>query len=181
MLDVVERMTIDLPGTVNQVNAFRRSLIADVPMIAPSKVVIRRNTTGMTDEFIAQRTGMIPFVQDDEIDPSTMNASLKVEGRNALARDFVGANVVYADLEVAVIAYDQELDMDVFFTRKTGKVHAQFARVCAAAMTPSDTPGMQTVSFTPLIPGDGHVCVAEAWNALNGMIDTAIEFLEKSD
>ena len=150
-------------------------------MIAPSKIVIRRNTTGMTDEFLAQRTGLIPFTQDDCADPATMKASLKVKGRNAVARDFVGAEVVYADIEVAVIAHDQELDMDVFFTRDTAETHAHFGRVCAVSMFPSGKSGVQTVAFTPLIPGDGPVCVSEAWNALNDMMDTAIEALEKSD
>ena len=177
---LTERITLQLPGTINQINAFRRSLISEVSMIAPSKVEIRRNTTAMTDEFLAQRIGLIPFVQDDTIDPKTLKASLKVSGRNATTNDILGVDVAYKDVEIAVIDHNQELDLDVFFTRGTSGTHAQFARVCAVSMFPSGKPGVQTVAFTPLIPNDGHVCVSEAWNALSGMIDTAFAALEKS-
>ena len=109
-------------------NAIRRSLMSDVINYAPKEITIRKNTTCQTDEFIAHRIGMIPFrrVSDDIEGAMTVN----VVGREAMASDFVGT-AYYAPTNIPIIKMidDQELDLDVVFTKGTGNDHVKFSHV----------------------------------------------------
>lgn len=175
---VAPRVSLALPGTANQCNAYRRALMTNVPMLAPVRVNIRRNTTVQTDEYIAQRIGLIPFAQDTA---ETARAVLNVVDRDAVTSDFRGAKAAYPDIVVATLGPGQALDLDVEFARDTGASHAQYVRTCAVAMQPSTARGVHEVSFTPLIAGDAPACVVAAWEALCAVVDEAIVCVEASE
>ena len=134
-------------------------------MLAPDTVSIEQNTTANTDEFIAQRIGMIPFVQgDDQGECST----LEVSGRNAVASDFVGRQAVYPDVIVAVIDHDQTLKLSVDFSKGQAVTHARFAKTCAVGMKPEKKGA--TISFETLLPDDHATCLQEAFSALENYL-----------
>lgn len=155
------RRSYTFPGHTNEINALRRTLINRLTMLAPNTVNIEQNTTANTDEFIAQRIGMIPFVQDgDESECST----LEVSGRNAVASDFVGRQAVYPDVIVAVIDHNQTLKLSVDFSKGQAITHARFAKACAVGMIPEKKGA--TISFETLLPDDHATCLQEACAAL---------------
>jgi len=58
-------MEFVLTGTDPSVaNALRRAMMSDVPTIAIDLVEIEKNTTCLTDEFLAHRLGLIPIVSN---------------------------------------------------------------------------------------------------------------------
>ncbi len=46
---------------VSLANSLRRTLIAEVPTMAPHLITVYENTSVLHDEFLAQRIGLIPF------------------------------------------------------------------------------------------------------------------------
>ena len=59
------KCTFELHTNTAFPNALRRALRSDVERYAPSTITIRDNTSSQTDEYIAHRIGMIPFVPVD--------------------------------------------------------------------------------------------------------------------
>mmetsp|Transcript_31670 Transcript_31670/g.75236 ORF Transcript_31670/g.75236 Transcript_31670/m.75236 type:complete len:121 (-) Transcript_31670:147-509(-) len=60
-----DEMEFVLTGTDPSVaNALRRAMMSDVPTIAIDLVEIEKNTTCLTDEFLAHRLGLIPIVSN---------------------------------------------------------------------------------------------------------------------
>lgn len=120
----------ELHGTfaVGMANALRRSLMSDVINYAPKEIIIRKNTSCQTDEYIAHRIGMIPFRRvHPDVDGML---TLRVDGREVMASDLVGT-AYYAPTNVPIIkmANEQELELDVVFTRGTGSDHVKFSHI----------------------------------------------------
>lgn len=153
-----------LPGGAGKCNALRRALLTDLSCVAPDAVVVRTNTTGYTDEYLAARIGLVPFDVSDE----TTTTTLCVTGPcTATTADLVGAR--YASIELARCRAGQTLALDVHFRRGTGREHARFTRVAAVGMAPVDD--LHELRFEPLYDDDGHACVHEALAALQARID----------
>lgn len=156
-----------LPGGAGKCNALRRALLTDLSCVAPDAVVVRTNTTGYTDEYLAARIGLVPFdVTDDE----TTTTTLCVTGPcTATTADLVGAR--HATIELARCRAGQSLDLDVHFRRGTGREHARFTRVAAVGMAPVDDDDLHELRFDPLYDDAGHACLHEALAALQRRID----------
>ena len=50
---------------VSTANALRRVMIAEVPTIAIDLVEFENTTTGLNDEFLAHRLGLVPLVSEE--------------------------------------------------------------------------------------------------------------------
>ncbi|MEM4287275.1 MAG: DNA-directed RNA polymerase subunit D [Candidatus Caldarchaeum sp.] len=62
-----ESITVDLSQTPHHVaNAIRRTIIREVPTMAVEEVLIIENTSNMTNEVLAHRISLIPFITDLE-------------------------------------------------------------------------------------------------------------------
>lgn len=62
-----DRITFELSGaTPAFANALRRTMIGDVPTLAIEDVHITENTSGLFDEIVAHRLGMLPWTFDPE-------------------------------------------------------------------------------------------------------------------
>ena len=95
---------LDLP--VGTVNAVRRALLMDIEAWAPDTVTFTRNSSCQTDEYIAHRIGLIPFVKVGDGD--TMEISVK--GRTLRASDLTGpAFKIVKDVEIIEMNEEQEI------------------------------------------------------------------------
>ena len=157
MPTAIQRKNVQLSGHPNEVNAFRRSLISKLKTIAPSYITIQKNTTALTDEFIAQRIGMIPFDQD-HMEP----AELHVVGRYAKASDFKGHACPFEDIIVAHVDDDQELHLTVEFTEGIGSDHARFSKTCGVGMSTDQQNLSCSVSFETIFQNTHRECAQEA-------------------
>lgn len=123
-------LSFEVKGAIGTANALRRALISDVHTCAPSKVVIRCNTSCQTDEYIAHRICMIPFVATNEIDE---HLTACVQGRNMTSADLIGPFTTQNPMTVIKLIDDQKVDLDVFFDTGTGEDHAKYSPVAGVA------------------------------------------------
>ncbi len=109
-------------------NSIRRALISDVETHAPKAVHVRENTSCQTDEYIAHRIGLIPFVKTSDDD--TGKLSIHVSSRDAMAFDFVGTSFQpQINVPIIQLGLDQTLDLDVEFGKGSGSDHAKFSQI----------------------------------------------------
>ncbi len=127
-------------------NALRRALVSDVPTFAPEKVIIRSNTSSQTDEYIAHRIGLIPFMGKD----TSQTVRLNVTGRTATTNDFVGdAFRAISDTPIIRLVENQTIDLDVHFSKGTASTHAKYAHIGPVSFK-CDENGKTELSFTML-------------------------------
>lgn len=182
------RSTYTLPCDVGKANSIRRSLLLDLEVVAPSHVLIQKNTSSFTDEHIAQRIGLLffPTATTDSV------LSLSVFGRDATTDDFVQVEGSDSFLPsplsrvcVARLLPDQELRLRVFFTLGTGRRHARFTKVVGVGLCPSKTESedeeAHDLSFETLDDlRDGHdACVREALSHLRSRLRDAMRVVEE--
>lgn len=134
------------------VNAIRRTLIADVPKMAIEDVTIYDNTSGLFDEMVAHRLGLIPvptdlalFVPRAEC-PSckgtgcancTLRYTLSKEGPTmVLSGDLMPENPAFAvpdpKIPIVELLENQRLILEVEAIIGTGKQHAKYQPVSGA-------------------------------------------------
>lgn len=167
-----------LSGGVGFCNAVRRCLISDVRLEAPFEVEIRCNTSFQTDEFIAQRVGLIPFRRVGNGDSLTLN----VEGRSATAADFTGpAFEPCEDVEVMRMAPGQRLDMTVRFDIRTGRSHARYSKCAGVGMSKVDGQRYR-ITFHTIDHSNTVDTMREALDALESHVENALRQLsDQSD
>ena len=125
-------------------NAVRRALMNDVQTYAPAEVRIRTNTSSQTDEYLAHRIGLIPFVALDEAEAPL---TLRVTGRTATARDMQGDSFrAVQDVPLVRLIGEQTVDMDVVFAKGTAAEHARYAPIGPVAYRRADD-GTTTLAF----------------------------------
>ena len=159
-------------GTMS--NAVRRALMNDVTNWAPRAVVIRKNTSCQTDEYIAHRIGLIPFGATGDT-----NASLHlcVENRTAYAHDFVGEGFApCVNVPIMKLTQGQSIDLEVQFARGKGSDHAKFSHITNVTFN-SEGPltGLSFSTFGAEPPDDYLVRAIES---LQQRIDEAILWVE---
>lgn len=164
-------------GDVGKANAVRRSLIENVEMIAPKQVVIHKNTSCMSDEFIAHRIGLIPFTQTlDECE-------LRVDGRTACSADFVDGDghcrCIDTTIEVMDLDVNQSLHLTVMFESHTAKQHARFCRVYAVGMECVKKNQEHVLSFGTLLGERHEECLLQALDVLLRDIESARHHLAR--
>ena len=129
------RHSIILSGAPSQVNAFRRVMLSDLEMVAPSYVDIRENTSSSTDEYIAHRIGIIPFSQNAT---NQTTALLTVRGCDAYTDAIVSDTVrpLHSTILIARLLPGQSLDLTIHFDSGCATTHACFMRTAAVGMRP---------------------------------------------
>ncbi len=135
------------------VNAFRRVLLADVPVLAIDEVVILDNTSIMFDEVLAHRLAMIPLKTDlrklpkieecEEgiVDPSqcTVKIELQVEAKEPMivySRDLKPEDPafgpVYEDIPIVKLAKGQRIILEAYARLGRAREHVKW-QACLAA------------------------------------------------
>lgn len=112
-------------------NALRRALLQDVETFAPANVKFYANTSCQTDEYIAHRIGLIPFLCDECIDLSIERLEVKVSNRTVTTRDLVGKFKSMYDIDIIKLIDGQDIHAHVYFEKGTGEKHARFSPVSA--------------------------------------------------
>ena len=153
-------------------NGLRRSLIADLRMLAPSHVIVETNTSCYSDEYLAQRIGLIPFEQHRREETGVV-AQLSVEDRDAWTSDIVSDVIPTSpSILIAHLQRGQEISLTIHFTTDTAHRHARFQRTAAVGMRP--THGGYSISFDSILgASDGKLCLEEAVESLRTRLQTA--------
>lgn len=112
--------------TVGLANAIRRALIMDIKTLAPHNVIIHKNTSCATDEYIAHRIGMIPFKNVTE----NTKLVLKKEDTLATTDDISGSFSLENAIPIILLNVGQSIDLEISFDEKTGNDHARYSKVC---------------------------------------------------
>lgn len=157
-------------------NAIRRSLLSDVTSWAPKHVVIRKNTSCQTDEFLAHRIGMIPFRRLTDAGDGTVTLSARGPGV-ACAREMsgVGFAPVHGDIEVMRLGDDHELDLTVHFDEKPASAHARYMTCAAAGMCPVDAGATRhRIHFDTLDDAPPREVMLRALDAFEARVDAAL-------
>lgn len=133
------------------VNAIRRTLVADVPKMAIEDVTLYDNTSGLFDEIVAHRLGLIPiptdlatFVPRAECTCKgagcancTLRYTLSKEGPTmVLSGDLMPENPAYTvpdpKIPIVELLENQRLILEVEAIIGNGKMHAKYQPVSGA-------------------------------------------------
>ncbi|MEM4396218.1 MAG: DNA-directed RNA polymerase subunit D [Candidatus Woesearchaeota archaeon] len=125
-------------------NALRKYILSEVPTMAIDEVTFYKNNTGMYDEMIALRLGLIPLKSDidnyllpekcDCPDKNCARCSVEVfvkkKGPGVLyAKDLEftdpAVKPVFPDMEIVKLDHDQEIEFTGYVRLGKGKVHAK--------------------------------------------------------
>ncbi len=124
------------------VNALRRSIF-EIPVLAIDEVEFTKNDSALYDEILAHRLGLIPikapknFTEREECSckgkgylKCTASFKLKAKGPcTVYSKDLKskGAEVVFKEMPLVILAKDQELELSTEATLGKGKIHAKFS------------------------------------------------------
>ena len=162
-----------LDGGVGFCNAVRRALLSDVRAWAPYEVELRVNTSCVTDEFLAHRLGLLAFrrVADGAADEAT----LRVAGRVAHARDLVSVNFepVHPDVEIVPLGPGQSLDLTLRLDQQPASKHARYAPCAAVGMEAVDEHRFR-LTFETVDDRPPLHALREALDALDARVDAAL-------
>lgn len=124
-------------------NALRRALMNDVETYAPNEILIHANTSSQTDEYIAHRIGLIPFVRTDA---PLSEMSLHVTGRLASTRDLTGDGFrPVHETPIVRLIEEQTLHIDIRFAKGTAVTHTKHSQIGPVAY--SKTGDETVISF----------------------------------
>ena len=167
--------TVQLQGGVGFCNAVRRSMLQDLTSWAPFEVVVRKNTSCQTDEFIAHRIGLLNFRKVGE----GTEMLLKVNGRIAFARDLVGPafEPCHPDIEIILLKEGQGLDMTLMFDRQRASKHARYSPCAAVGMAKIDGEGRHRIAFEINDDRTPESVLQDALDALDARVDAALQNL----
>lgn len=135
-------------------NSVRRTMHADIPTLAIETVLVANNTSVIPDEVFAHRLGLVPLWYRDLLQPGcpavtaanpivltlrVRNASkqpISVYSRELQVRDAEwrdAVRVIDGDIQLLRLAANQEVDMELHAIEGTGREHAKWSPVAAAA------------------------------------------------
>lgn len=141
-------------------NAIRRAMSGDVPKLAIDDVGIYDNTSGLFDEMLAHRLGLVPLrtepgtyvpiaectCQGEGCDRCTVSYTLSVEGPGVvLSRDLIPNDPVAApaigDIPIVKLEKGQKVVVEARAVLSTGKEHAKWqpTTLCGYKNYPSIT------------------------------------------
>jgi DNA-directed RNA polymerase alpha subunit len=171
------RWRVVVDGEPSRANAARRALISSLRSVAPDRVEIDVNTSAHTDEYIAQRLGLLPFRRGAVTAASCV--PLRVRGRPVRGSDVDGA--AHPDAELLPMGHGQEVALRMRFAEGTGATHARFARAVAVGMRPVEgggeaDPPRHAIDFEALTDDDcPRAMWSEALDALDALLSRAEE------
>jgi DNA-directed RNA polymerase alpha subunit len=115
-------------------NAIRRALISDIRTYAPSEVTFTVNTSCQTDEYIAHRIGLIPFLptkEDELLNLKEDVVTFSVQNKTFNTEDLHGTFKSSYDVSILKLKEGQQVEGTIHFTQGEGKRHARFCPVSA--------------------------------------------------
>ena len=138
-------------ATCADMNAFRRSLLEDLPTLAVHSVHIRRNTCCMIDDILAHRLAMIPICyKSGEVPPSDAESSMEINVLNPehsnehlktimstqfrTSDEFVKMAFGVDGIPVTKLASGQALDCKVILRTGYGSMHIKHSAVSSCSI-----------------------------------------------
>lgn len=112
-------------------NALRRSMMARVPTLAIEELDVVQNESGLFDEDLANRMGMVPFTIPKKFDEEDeLHIAVKKEGptnvtSGDIQTDNEEAEPINDDIALIKLKEGQELDFEATATLGTGREHAK--------------------------------------------------------
>jgi DNA-directed RNA polymerase alpha subunit len=131
---------VTFPGSYcGVVNALRRVIVSERESWAPYQVVIERNTSGHTDEYLAHRIGLIPF-RKEEREADGDGLRLDQTGGLVCARDLEGSGfvAVHGNIPIVSLGKNSELKLNVVFDKRNGRSHARYCSLSAVSIQRRD-------------------------------------------
>jgi hypothetical protein len=116
------------------VNAIRRAMLRDIPMIAFSILEVSQNNTPMPDEMLAHRIGLVPIYSSTLLDPGT-TFHVNKSGPGELKSDDIVSSSEHVQIVKGILICPLYEDQSIAFKATceigTGKMHARFQRCVA--------------------------------------------------
>lgn len=126
------KCSFELKCDFSTANAIRRSLISDIATFSAYKVIIKTNTSCQTDEYIAHRIGMIPFLPKEDTDTdSDLHVSVTKSNSTLMTTDLNGNMFSKYNVPIIKLIEGQTIDIEVLFDKNTGQHHARYSPVSA--------------------------------------------------
>lgn len=134
-------------ATAEVANALRRIMMSEVPTMAIETCHFHTNTTGVSDETLAHRLGLVPikveaFAMKND-DPIILQLDVECtpqdgKMRRVFSRDLTtfmthGVRPTKPDILIAKLSPGQKLSVDMECVRGTGSMHAKWSPVCSAS------------------------------------------------
>jgi DNA-directed RNA polymerase I and III subunit RPAC1 len=134
----------DLVGTTAEVaNALRRIILSEVPTMAIETCRFHSNNTGVSDETLAHRLGLVPIKIMPTDHPIVLQLDVECKPqdgklRRVFSSDLTcptmhGVGPTNPDIIIAKLSPGQKLSIDMECVRGTGSMHAKWSPVCSAA------------------------------------------------
>lgn len=183
------RIEFDVEGTTPAfMNALRRVMIGELPTLAVEELHVSKNNSGLFDEILAHRIGLLPWTFDedgyvprDECDcedgcpDCTVNMALQKEGEQTVTAGDISAPAddvepVNPDTVIVDLKEDAELDIEMDAVLGRGKDHAkwQAANASYAYDEEDDTFHVTVESVSGLAP---RTIVSQAIDTLEAGVE----------
>ena len=107
-------------------NAFRRTIISGIPVLAIEKVKFYENSSVIDDEILAHRMGLIPL-KTDLASPETISMSLEAKGPKTMYSGELKPNIaVYETIPIIKLAENQEVKLEAEAVLGTARDHIKW-------------------------------------------------------
>lgn len=121
-------------------NAMRRALIADIPAFAIDEVSFYENTSGLFNEYLANRLALVPMTFEETSANSQVSFSLDTEAvdeeKTVYSGDLVSQDEVikpaYVHIPLIKLGKGQRLRLEATAIVGTAKAHAKFQNAVAS-------------------------------------------------
>ena len=136
-----EEMRFDLSNTtVGVANALRRTMIADVTSLAIETVEFQKNSSVLTDEYIAHRLGLVPLTSPNNENEAAFSLDVtctdeKLSVTTGMLASHDAPRPAHDDIIIVKLRRNQSLKLTAKAARSNGKDHAKWTPVCTASYT----------------------------------------------
>ena len=131
-----DRCTFKMSTDFFTANSLRRALLSDIETYAPYQIKVIENTSCQTDEYIAHRIGLIPFVPTKFFSEDNNTMKLNVSNRLVKAEDICSSEsppfeTCMQNAPIMKLIEGQTLNIEIFFDSGTAERHARYSPVAA--------------------------------------------------
>ena len=81
---IVNKEENEIPIKVSFVNALRRTILSDIPIVTPSEIKTQfiKNSSMLNNEILAHRMNLLSVINDDFVDKNFDNIVIKLNKEN---------------------------------------------------------------------------------------------------